>query len=184
MAESPVPLIMRPMVATDIDNVMHLEQVSFPEPWPRSLYERELRSNRLSHYFVVVPVRPVDGWPALLGQGGYWIMGEEVHIVTLAVQPTWRRTGLGKWLLLRLLADARQRGGEIATLEVRPSNQAARALYHSLGFAQFSQRKNYYPDGEDAMILELTDLHTPEIWLPLQQTLDEYEPRMTAGFLP
>ncbi|MBW1953271.1 MAG: ribosomal-protein-alanine N-acetyltransferase RimI, partial [Deltaproteobacteria bacterium] len=41
-------------------------------------------------------------------------------------------------------------------LEVRPSNQAAQSLYHSLGFKPVATRKRYYHNtGEDALILAL-----------------------------
>ncbi len=150
----------------------------------RSLYERELRSNRFSHYHVIVPTQPVATWPTLLGQGGYWLMGDEVHIVTLAVQPAWRGVGLGKWLLLRLLDEARQQGGLLATLEVRTGNQAARLLYERVGFQQIGQRKRYYPDGEDALVLQMADLADPVVWLPMAADLAVLEQKIAGGFPP
>ena len=103
-------------------------------------------------------------------------MGEEGHIVTIAVDPQWRGKALGKWLLLTLIAEARERGAQIVTLEVRPSNAPARALYRRTGFVQIGQRRRYYPNGEDALILELADLDRPAVWDPLRHqlaTLDE-----------
>lgn len=41
----------------------------------------------------------------------------------------------------------------IAMLEVRVSNGAAIALYDQLGFKQVGRRKKYYPDGEDAILM-------------------------------
>lgn len=169
------------MKLTDIDAVMILEHVSFPEPWPRSLYEREVAQGRFSRYFVIEPADAQTGLPPLLGQGGFWLMGEEAHIVTIAVDPAWRRHQLGKWLLLTLLAEARRRGAQTVTLEVRPSNAPALALYRKLGFVQIGQRRRYYPDGEDAYVLELTHLHEGRIWELLNLDLVELNRTMAVG---
>jgi ribosomal-protein-alanine N-acetyltransferase len=123
----------------DIDAVMVLEYASFPEPWPRSLYEREIKNDRYSRYLIVEPVAATKDSSALLAQGGYWLMGKEAHIVTIAVDPLWRGHRLGKWLLLTLMAEARQQGAQLVTLEVRPSNQSARSLYEQIGFVQIGE---------------------------------------------
>jgi [ribosomal protein S18]-alanine N-acetyltransferase len=179
----PIPLRIRPMHAQDIDAVMVLEYASFPEPWPRSLYEREIKNDRYSRYFIVEPVTATDVSSLLLAQGGYWLMGEEAHIVTIAVDPIWRGHQLGKWLLLVLMAEARQRGAQIVTLEVRPSNHSARALYRRVGFVQSGERKRYYPNGEDALILELAELDQPTVWHPLAQELEQLNLSMTQGII-
>jgi [ribosomal protein S18]-alanine N-acetyltransferase len=181
LSSLPIPLRIRPMRAQDIDAVMVLEYASFPEPWPRSLYEREIKNDRYSRYLIVEPV-PATGAPApLLAQGGYWLMGEEAHIVTIAVDPAWRGHQLGTWLLLTLMADARERGAQIVTLEVRPSNHSARALYKQVGFIQSGERKRYYPNGEDALILELAELEQPAVWRPLAQELEQLNLSMMQG---
>jgi ribosomal-protein-alanine N-acetyltransferase len=168
------------MRAEDIDAVMVLEHASFSEPWPRSLYEREITNDRYSRYLIVEPATSTD-LPSLLAQGGYWLMGEEAHIVTIAVDPAWRGHRLGKWLLLTLMAEARERGAQMVTLEVRPSNQSARALYERVGFVQTGYRKRYYPNGEDALILELSEVDQPSIWHPLAQELEQLNRSMTEG---
>jgi ribosomal-protein-alanine N-acetyltransferase len=49
---------------------------------------------------------------------------------------------------------ARIRGCRLATLEVRPSNAPARALYEAFGFEVVGRRRGYYADtGEDAILL-------------------------------
>ncbi|MEI2420485.1 GNAT family N-acetyltransferase, partial [Arthrospira platensis SPKY2] len=108
--------------------VVALEEVSFPQPWPRSLYQKELERQRFGHYFVIVPQPELVVGERILGHGGYWRMEEDIHIVTIAVDPAWRGQGLGRWLLLTMLAQARANGGVNASLEVRISNQAARKL--------------------------------------------------------
>ncbi len=175
----------RAMTLQDLDHVLELEARSFTTPWDRDLYLQELSTNRRSHYRVVVP-GPHDPpvVPPILAQGGYMLLGEEVHIMTLAVQPRWRRQGLGRWLLLSMLDEARIHAKPaliLATLEVRPSNKAALALYTGLGFEQVGYRKRYYPDQEDALILMLPGLHKEEVWKPLAYQLVLLNERMARG---
>jgi [ribosomal protein S18]-alanine N-acetyltransferase len=91
---------------------------------------------------------------ALIGLGCYWSILEEAHITILAVHPDYQRQGLGQLLLYALLRDAKRRQLEWATLEVKPSNQAALSLYQKFGFTEVGRRRHYYKDtGEDASIL-------------------------------
>ncbi len=178
----------RPMALEDLEEVLRLERRSFAAPWDRELYLQELRHNRHSRYRVAVP-GPTDPpvQPRLLAQGGYMLLGQEVHIMTLAVQPEWRRRGLGRWLLLSMLEEARAQAAPaltLAVLEVRPSNRAARELYRSLGFQEVGYRRRYYPDREDALVLMLTDLHRDPIWEPLAAQLTGLRERMARGIRP
>jgi ribosomal-protein-alanine N-acetyltransferase len=167
------------MHLTDIDGVMTLEHLSFADPWPRSLYVREVKEGRYSRYFIVETDTPDVDPPLLVGQAGYWLLGNEAHIVTIAVDPQWRGQSIGKWLFLRVLADVRERGADLVTLEVRPSNTAALSLYRKLGFDTIGQRKRYYADGEDAYILELAELNNADVWQPLEKQLAGLEERIT-----
>lgn len=90
----------------------------------------------------------------LIGLGCYWSILEEAHITILAVHPDYQHQGLGQLLLYALLRDAKKRRLEWATLEVKPSNQAALSLYQKFGFIEAGRRRRYYKDtGEDALIL-------------------------------
>lgn len=109
--------------------------------------------------------------PILLGLGCYWAILDEAHITVLAVDPRYQRRGLGQWLLVNLLFDAcdyRRAAPDDhvvltrATLEVRPSNSRALALYETFGFETLGRRRRYYADGEDALILWQNSLKTPE----------------------
>jgi [ribosomal protein S18]-alanine N-acetyltransferase len=80
-------------------------------------------------------------------------VGEEAELLSLAVAPAARGVGLGRRLLEELFAGLRARGARRVHLEVRSSNQAALALYESLGFRTARRRARYYRDGEDALEL-------------------------------
>ena len=74
------------------------------------------------------------------GFAGVWLMVDEAHITTFGVHPEWRRQGIGRRLLLRLLELAIELGARRMTLEVRVSNRAAQALYRAYGFEVVGRR--------------------------------------------
>ena len=90
---------------------------------------------------------------ALIAYLGYWLIGDEVHISTFAVHPEFRRQGIGENLLKNALADAAKRGAQVATLEVRASNEAAIKLYGKLGFKVGGSLEGYYHDNDEEAIL-------------------------------
>jgi ribosomal-protein-alanine N-acetyltransferase len=96
---------------------------------------------------------PPDPWETW-GYVIYWVIADEMHILNLAVHPVQRRQGIARALLTAALTQSRDQGAAVVWLEVRPSNTAALALYHSFGFEEIGVRPGYYTDnGEDALIL-------------------------------
>lgn len=153
-----LPYIVEPMQLRDIGAVMEIERASFPSPWPAYAYRHELLYNAISHYFVArwreEEPSPLTGPRRPLGYGGFRLMAGEAHISTLAVQPSWRRLGIGELLLVALLDRAVELGAEVATLEVRVSNTVAQNLYRRYGFGQAGLRRHYYRySGEDALVM-------------------------------
>ena len=177
------PLEIGPLTLADLAGVIALESVSFPSPWSLATYHSELTRNRRSRYLRVTPVpgRNPPALPALIAQGGIMLFGAEMHIVTIAVQPDWRGRSIGEWLLLALLALGRGEGAKSATLEVRVSNEIALRLYRKLNFGEVGYRRRYYPDKEDARILELADLHTLRVWQPLRERFERLSELIGRG---
>ncbi len=139
---------MEPMSLEDLPDVHRIERASFSVPWPDDAYRSELQGNRLASYMVA----RVGG--VLVAYGGIWLMVDEAHITTFAVDPAWRRQRVGETLLLALMDVAIGRRAREATLEVRLSNLAARKLYEKYGFRPVGVRPRYYSDnGEDALIM-------------------------------
>ena len=100
----------------------------------------------------------------MIAYGGVWLMVDEAHITTFAVDPPMRRRRIGERLLLALLDVAVGRGANEATLEVRLSNLAARRLYEKYGFRPVGLRPRYYTDdNEDALIMTTEPLATPAL---------------------
>jgi ribosomal-protein-alanine N-acetyltransferase len=146
---APEALSLRPLGAADLDQVCAIERASFGTPWSKPLFEEELKRPALCHWIVA------EGAPGeVLAYGGFWLAVDEAHFTNLAVRGDRRGLGLGRRLLLALLDKARGLGCVRATLEVRPSNAAALALYLGEGFSVAAMRPHYYTDdGEDALIL-------------------------------
>jgi ribosomal-protein-alanine N-acetyltransferase len=70
-----------------------------------------------------------------------------------------RRSGLGRALLSRLIADLKTVPTQEALfLEVRAGNTAAQGLYRDLGMVEVGRRPRYYANGDDALVFKL-DLH-------------------------
>jgi ribosomal-protein-alanine N-acetyltransferase len=148
VARPPVALRIEPMTLDDLASVHDIERRSFQVPWPEDAYRNEIRTNRLASYVVA---RADD---EVVAFAGLWVMVDEAHITTFAVDPRWRRRGVGERMLLALLDLAVTRHAREATLEVRLSNMPARRLYEKHGFRPVGIRPRYYSDnGEDALIM-------------------------------
>ncbi len=77
------------------------------------------------------------------------IAADEAEVLTIAVDPAWRKQGLGRQLLANHLARLAGRRVMALFLEVEDENKAARTLYARSGFEQVGERQAYYarPDG-------------------------------------
>lgn len=138
----------RLMTIEDIEEVCAIELLSFATPWTKESFQQELLTNKLARYLVLVR----DGH--IVAYAGIWLVLREGHITNVAVHPQYRGLGLGRRIVAEILKLACCFGVEEATLEVRPSNEAAIALYRSFNFQENGLRKGYYTDtNEDALIM-------------------------------
>ena len=85
------------------------------------------------------------------------MVGKEWEIENIAIAGPARRRGWGTRLLGELLDLARAKDAATVFLEVRESNQAARALYEKWAFLESGRRPRYYKDPEEAAILYRLD---------------------------
>jgi ribosomal-protein-alanine N-acetyltransferase len=158
VARPPVALQIEPMTLADLAAVHAIERASFAVPWPDDAYRNELLTNRLATY-VVARIGT-----AVVGFAGLWVMVDEAHVTTFAVDPRWRRRGIGERLLMVLLDLSVVRQAREATLEVRLSNVPARRLYEKFGFRPVGIRPRYYSNnGEDALIMTTDPLASPSM---------------------
>jgi [ribosomal protein S18]-alanine N-acetyltransferase len=137
-------------ISTYADRILEIEKASFLSPWSRADFRAETEKY-ISRLWVLVSDETVTGYIC------FWIVGDEIQILNLAVHPEKRHLGLGQFLLTRMIETGISAGAKNAWLEVRPSNLSARNLYKKQGFCEIGIRPNYYPESkEDAILMSLT----------------------------
>lgn len=148
----------RKMEARDIQTVIALDRQSFSLPWPESAFHYEVEKNTASRCWVAELFDEANNL-VLVGMIVVWLILDEVHIATIAVNSTFRQLHIGQRLLAHTLIDAVDLGAKKAFLEVRKGNLVARALYRKFGFTEVGVRRWYYQDNrEDAVLLNLEEL--------------------------
>lgn len=142
-------LSIEPFRHSDLDEMMEIENQSFPAPWTRNSYEQ------------LAVQDDVDIWVARLGRElvGYMLFqrsGEDMELHTFAVKPKHRRQGIGAKLLEHMCGEARRKGVFRIHLKVRPSNSEAMGLYKKFGFKIIGIWHAYYHDNnEDALVMRM-----------------------------
>ena len=145
-----------PMRPSDLPEVMAIERASFKSPWSQTSFEAEVGKSGAE--LKVARLASRDGSGPLLGYACFWLVADEMQITNLAVHIGYRRRGVGRRLMVHSLQKGYKAGARLALLEVRCSNQAARALYEGLGFAVVQERPNYYPEHREAALVLKLDL--------------------------
>ncbi len=144
----PGRLTITPMTHADIQPVLRIEGRSFSSTWPANAFANEINDNKLAFYYV----GKIDD--RIVAYGGIWVILEDSHVTTIAVDPEQRGKKLGEEMLIHLLDDAITRGASWITLEVRESNDVAQKLYRKYGFTVVSTRRGYYSDNnENALVM-------------------------------
>ena len=126
--------------------IAEIERLCFAEPWSETALALLLRDEARG---VAVTV---DG--EAVAYGGMLLAFDEGQITSVAVHPHFRRRGYGARVVRELIALGREMGLVQLSLEVRQSNEAAIALYESVGFRVEGRRKRFYKfPSEDALIM-------------------------------
>jgi ribosomal-protein-alanine N-acetyltransferase len=171
-AQETLACLIEAMQESDLNQVLRLERACFSAPWSLRMFREELE-----HPWAVVEVLrlrnaddafekrdrqrlgelPAGGLrdrPPVVGYMDYWLVHEEIHLLSLAVHPALRRRGLGETMVKRVLEATRFVAGRRVVLEVRRSNQNAQKLYKKMRFAVTGVREGYYKEtGEDALVM-------------------------------
>lgn len=138
-----------PMTADHLEELEKLERICFSRPWSRKMLAEELE-NQCAAFLVAED--SVSG--RVLGYAGLMVVADEGYITNVAVFPEYRRQGIAAQILQVFVQFAEANRLAFLTLEVRPSNAAAIALYQGFGFEEVGRRKNYYDlPKEDALNL-------------------------------
>ena len=155
---APGRVSIRPAERADLLEVLRIEQISFPQPWPYAAFENFL--GEPGFLVAVGDGRPGDGADAGADEVRGFVVADVVpelgrrvgHVKDLAVHPEWRGRGIGSRLLERAIAVVVGAGAVRARLEVRVGNRPARELYRQFGFEPERTIAGYYDDGEDALL--------------------------------
>lgn len=140
------------MTRRDLPDVLKIERLSFPNPWPPSTFEGEIQNYGLSHPLIATD----EAAHRIAGYIIYWVIRDEVQINNIAIHPDYRRRRIAEDMLRGILAALEKQGIQFISLEVRAGNTAARTLYDKLGFKPIGLRKGYYSNPvEDAVVMGL-----------------------------
>jgi ribosomal-protein-alanine N-acetyltransferase len=144
-----VTALLRPAEEADIAQVAAIEKTCFADPWAEDSFRRLLGGEPAIFLVAVFPPdERVRGY--VIG----FSVDQDAEVLNVAVEPGSRGKGLAGQMLDAVLIQLTTRGVANAYLEVRESNQAARALYESKGFREIGRRKGYYRRPvEDALVL-------------------------------
>lgn len=139
------------MEMDDLDEILVIEQASFPTPWSRNLFIQELHNPLSRNRVAKMKQSAAD---EIAGYMSYWVVADEVHLQHIATREDLRRSGIGAGLLVDMMEKAFREGARHATLEVRRTNVAAINLYENYAFTVKGVRRGYYDDThEDALIM-------------------------------
>jgi ribosomal-protein-alanine N-acetyltransferase len=139
----------RPLGYADLPQVIAIERRAFPTPWSLAMFVLELSK---PSSVCLAAAQSTASEEVLVGYLICSRYADVWHLMNIAVDPPVLRRGIGTALIERLLELAGP--GESYTLEVRPSNPAAIALYERFGFVPAGTRPRYYADtGEDALVM-------------------------------
>ena len=131
-----------------LNDCMNIDQKSLNGLWTKSQWERELTDPRR----ICLGIIELET-KNLLGLCTAWLVIDELHITSIAVHPLHQRKGIGKLLITDLIKRSNSFHINRIFLEVKETNETAKAFYKSMGFITAGIRSNFYKDGSDALIL-------------------------------
>lgn len=143
------PLIRR-LGLQDLDRILEIEQLAYPYPWTRGIFEDCLQVGYAC--FGLQIGKDLAGYTIF-----NWVAGE-AHLLNLCIHPEWQHRGYGSLLLEYTIGHVAALDIESIFLEVRASNHRAANLYQNRGFRIIGRRPLYYTAGEsreDATVMLL-----------------------------
>lgn len=141
-----------PMHAAHLDAVMAIEAGAYAFPWSRGNFVDSLAAGYDARVLY-------DDQGGILGYFVAMAGVDEMHLLNITVAPAAWHQGHARFMLGALADLCRQRQAHQLWLEVRESNERARAIYRRHGFAEVGKRRGYYPAAhgrrEDAVVMSL-----------------------------
>ena len=131
-----------------INDCLELDYESLKGLWTKTQWERELTDSKRICLGIINKKSK-----KIIGVCCSWLVLDELHLTLIAVHPNYQRKGLGKFLLSDLIKRSKYLRITQIHLEVRETNEPAKALYKSMGFKTTANRSNFYQDGTSALLL-------------------------------
>lgn len=144
----PAGITFRAANAMDAMTIYALEKEIYQgeDPWSLPQIKEELAAK--DRYYLVAEREGV-----VIGYAGVMPAGDVTDILTMTVEPKYRRKGIAREFLKRLIDWSRNKKAEAVMLEVRYNNLEAIPLYESNGFRKISERADYYGPGLTAIVM-------------------------------
>ena len=139
----------REFTAIDLVPATAMEKAVYGKSgWTAAQFKEEFAKAPKNAYYIAA-----ESNGELIGYAGIYFLSEFADIHTITVSPEYRRKGIGREFLKRLVNWARVKKAEAIMLEVRVGNEEALPLYLENGFTEISRRQNYYGPGLTAIIM-------------------------------
>ena len=144
----------RPMTAADLDRLVEIAAALDHAPhWPRRVYEALLDPSSAKSIALIAEDSETRAVVGFIVAG---LIPPEAELESLAVSAGYQRRGVARRLYEAMADEFGRSQVREVLLEVRESNQAARAFYTSLGFVEEGRRPSYYADPvEDAVLMRI-----------------------------
>ena len=136
------------MIRKDMGDVLSIERQSFPYPWTED------------EFITCLCQRNCIGMVAEVGEQVVGFMIYELHktrlhILNFCVHPEWRRQGVGRVMVEKLVSKLSYQRRTRVMLEVRETNLAAQLFFRSMGFKAITVLHEFYEDTpEDAYLMQ------------------------------
>lgn len=137
----------RPAKLIDIKDIMTLESGSIAHPWIESEIEKLITDDKK-----ICLVAELDG--EIVCYVGADTVLDECNIGNIVTRKDHRGEGFASRLWAELLKLLKNKGMTKVFLEVESDNAPAIALYEESGFVRYGQRRGYYGQGRDAVLMQ------------------------------
>ncbi len=136
------------MIRRDMPEVLQTEQQSFEYAWTEEDFLRCLRQRNCIGMVA-------EQGEKVVGFMIYELHKAKLHILNFAVNPAWRRSGVGGQMVAKLVSKLSSHRRTRITLEVRETNLPAQLFFSKQGFRAVRVLRGYYEDsGEDAFVMQ------------------------------
>ncbi|MCQ2105331.1 MAG: ribosomal protein S18-alanine N-acetyltransferase [Fibrobacter sp.] len=139
----------RKMEIQDVPAILEIQNALAFQEWNEKQFASEIKA---SYAYCIVDEL---GEGNIAGYAIFHLMGSDSELLSIAVDASLQRSGIGEKLLKAGLENLDLAAGDACFLEVKEHNEKARKFYEKHGFKLFGTRKNYYSDGENAALYKL-----------------------------